>query len=330
MEPLPVPQSPAGAESASHARAEQRMLEDAQVLSLDGEYARNTLDSIGDGVLAIDLTGRVTYLNAVAERLTGWPRRSALGRPLEDVMNIVKGGTRGAVANPLEAAMRQDRAALLDANSVLIARDGREFAIEDTAAPVHDSHGLLVGAVMVFRDVTAARSLSQKMSHLAYHDSLTGLPNRLLLDERLAQTIAAAHRHRKSLAVMFLDLDGFKRINDSLGHAAGDLLLQSISQRLVGCVRGSDTVSRLGGDEFVVLLAELEHPRDAAIVADKIVADSRLPHQIGPHCLAAALSIGIGVYPADGAEAMTLLRNADLALSRAKAAGGGTFRFFRD
>jgi GGDEF domain-containing protein len=158
---------------------------------------------------------------------------------------------------------------------------------------------------MVFHDVSAARALSLKMSHLAHHDLLTGLPNRLLLNERLSQTIASAHRHRKSLALMFLDVDGFKSVNDSLGHAVGDRLLQSIARRLVACVRGSDTVSRQGGDEFVVLLAEMSH------------------------CLPATASIGIGVYSADGTDAESLLENADLALLRAKAQGRGSYRFFR-
>jgi diguanylate cyclase (GGDEF)-like protein len=218
----------------------------------------------------------------------------------------------------------------LNPNSVLIGRDGREFAIEDTASPVRDRHGRPAGAVMVFRDVSAARSLALQLSHLARHDVLTGLPNRLLLDERLSQTFASAHRERTAFAVMFMDLDGFKRVNDSLGHAVGDLLLQSISRRLAACVRDADTVSRQGGDEFVVLQPGLNSAADAAQVAGRIVAESKLPHQIGSHGLSVAVSIGIGVYPGDGQDAPTLLKHADMALLRAKAQGGGTFRFFGD
>jgi diguanylate cyclase (GGDEF)-like protein len=227
-------------------------------------------------------------------------------------------------------AMLRNQAASLGAHSVLIDRYGRESAIEDTAAPIRDRNGQVAGAVMVFRDVSVARALSQKMSHLAHHDFLTGLPNRLLLNERLAQTIASAHRNRKSLAVMFLDIDDFKRVNDSRGHAIGDRVLQSIARRLVACVRGSDTVSRQGGDEFVLLLAEMSHPEDAACIGEKIVADSKLPHSIGSLSVPATISIGIAVYPADGTEAETLLKNADFALLEAKARGRNTYRFFND
>jgi diguanylate cyclase (GGDEF)-like protein/PAS domain S-box-containing protein len=286
------------------------------------------LDCIGDAVLSADLAGRITYLNAVAERMTGWSRQDASGQPFADVMTILNGESREAVPNPLTLAMQHDRPVSLAPNSVLVGRDGREFAIEDTATPIHDRRGDLTGAVMVFRDVTAARSSALKLAHLAHHDFLTGLPNRLSLDHRLAQAITSAQRHHQSLAVMFLDMDGFKGVNDALGHAIGDQLLQSVSRRLVACVRGSDTVSRHGGDEFVVLLAELSRPEDAAGVAAKIAACLGLPHEIGSHSLSCPVSIGIGVYPADGTDAERLLKNADLAMLRAKAAGRGAIRFF--
>ena len=163
---------------------------------------------------------------------------------------------------------------------MLIRRDGYESAIEDTAAPIRDRRGQVTGAVIVFHDVGAARAMSLRMSYLAQHDFLTELPNRMLLNDRLTQAIASAHRHRKSLALLFVDVDHFKRINDSLGHAIGDQLLKSIARRLVACVRSSDTVSRHGGDEFVILLSEVAHPEDAAATADKILAACE---QIAPH-----------------------------------------------
>jgi diguanylate cyclase (GGDEF)-like protein/PAS domain S-box-containing protein len=290
------------------------------------DQARNTLDSIGDAVVSTDLDGRISYLNAEAERMTGWSRQEAHGRPLEEVLAIIDAVSRDSAPNPLAQVLQHDRPVALNANSVLVGRHGREFPIEDNATPIHDSRGRLAGAVMVFRDVSAARSLSLHLSHLAHHDVLTGLPNRLLLKERLSQAIASAHRHRRLLAVMYLDIDGFKHVNDFLGHATGDLLLQSFSRRLVASVRDSDTVSRQGGDEFVVLLAELAFVGDAARVAGTIVTASKLPHQIGSHCLTAGVSIGIGIYPADGATAEMLLQSADRALYRAKSGGRGTFR----
>jgi diguanylate cyclase (GGDEF)-like protein/PAS domain S-box-containing protein len=296
--------------------------------SLTEEHARNLLDSIGDAIVSTGLDSRISYLNPEAERMTGWSRQDAYGRPFEDVLGIIDGVSRDRAPNPLAHALKRGRRDGLNANAVLVGRHGREFAIEETATPIHDSRGRLSGAVMVFRDVGATRALSLQMTHLAHHDALTGLPNRLLLNERLSQAIASAHRHRRSLAVMYLDIDGFKHVNDFLGHVIGDLLLQSISRRMVACVRGSDTVSRQGGDEFVVLLSELDRPEDVADVAAKMVTDSILPHPIGAHCLTVSVSIGIGVYPADGMDEQTLLANADLALLSAKTAGRGTFRFF--
>src|ERR1019366_3790750 len=165
--------------------------------------------------------------------------------------------------NPMELAIQLDKAVGLTANCILVRRDGYECAIEDSAAPIHNREGQVTGAVIVFHDVSTARAVVLEMSHLAQHDALTDLPNRLLLNDRLTQAISLARRNHHRLAVLFLDLDGFKNINDSLGHSIGDKLLQSISTRLLACVRKSDTVSRQGGDEFVVLLSEVTHAADA-------------------------------------------------------------------
>jgi diguanylate cyclase (GGDEF)-like protein len=166
------------------------------------------------------------------------------------------------------------------------------------------------------------------MSYLAQHDFLTELPNRVLLNDRLARAIAAAQRHRSSLAVLFLDVDRFKHINDSLGHEIGDQVLRSIAQRLVDCVRNSDTVSRHGGDEFVVLLSEVTRAGDVALTANKILAAVSRPHRIANLDLHVTVSVGIGVYPDDGADAETLLKNADMALLQAKAHGRSNHEFF--
>jgi len=283
------------------------------------ERAQDTLDSIGDAVVSTDLAGNVTYLNPVAERMTGWSRPEACGRPLQEIVRIIDADTREPARDPLALAIRQDAAVGLSANCLLIRRDGHESAIEDTATPIHDRSGRLTGAVIVFHDVGAARAMSLRMSRLAQHDVLTGLPNRLLLDDRIERAIAAAHRRGSRLAVLFMDLDQFKRINDSLGHAAGDRVLQSVARRLVAAVRRSDTVSRHGGDEFVVLLSEVACAEDAAFSADKLLAEVAVPHRIGGQDLHVTASVGIGVYPADGTDAEALLTKADLALLQAKA-----------
>ena len=295
---------------------------------LEKERATVTLNSIGSAVLSTDISGNVTYLNVMAEGLTGWSRQDASGRPLSEVFRIIDGVTRETARNPMDLAMQQNKTVGLTPNCVLTRRDGYEIAIEDFAAPIHDRENRVTGAVIVFHDVTAARAISSHMSHLAQHDVLTDLPNRMMLTDRVDQAISLARRNRGSLAVLFLDLDNFKNINDSLGHSIGDRLLQSVAARLSACIRLSDTVGRLGGDEFVVLLTELKHPADAAISARKILAALMRPYRIGEHNLLVTASVGLSTYPADGQDAETLIRNADAAMYLAKKNGRDNYRFF--
>ena len=301
----------------------------AEVLYEEQERARVTLNSIGDAVMSTDVLGCVTYLNAVAESMTGWSRGEAAGHPIEEVFRIIDATTREAAQNPMTLAIRENKTVGLTANCVLIHREGGEVAIEDSAAPIHDRRGRVTGAVMVFRDVSMARAMSLRMSHLAQHDSLTDLPNRLLLNDRLTQALAQARRNRKRLAVLFLDVDRFKNINDSLGHDVGDHLLQTVAQRLLACVRSTDTVSRLGGDEFVILLSEVTHVQDAAVSADKILLALSAPCDIDQHELHVTASMGIVTYPDDGTDAGTLMKNADFAMYHAKDSGRNNYQFFK-
>ena len=312
---------------ALHNMIERKAVEEA--LFIEKERAQVTLNSIGDAVLSTDISGNVTYLNHAAESLTGWSREEALRRPVAEVFRIIDGATRQPARNPMELAVQQNKTVGLTANCILIRRDGLECAIEDSAAPIHDRRGQVTGAVIVFHDVTAARAMSFRMSHLAQHDSLTDLPNRLLLNDRLTRAIASARRNGNRLAVLFVDLDRFKDINDSLGHAIGDKLLQSVAERLVARVRNSDTVSRPGGDEFVVLLSELEHPEDAAVCAKKMLTALTAPHRIAQHDVHVTVSIGVSTYPEDGQDAETLVKSADTAMYQAKENGRNNYEFFR-
>jgi diguanylate cyclase (GGDEF)-like protein/PAS domain S-box-containing protein len=299
------------------------------VLFTEKERAQVTLNSIGDAVLCTDISGNVTYLNAVAEGMTGWSREEASGRPLTEIFEIIDGVTRQPIPNPMELAVVQNRTVGLTSNCILIRRDGRESAIEDSAAPIHDRDNNGTGAVIVFHDVSVARAISAKMSHSAQHDFLTGLPNRMLLNDRIGQAISFGARHKKKVGVLFLDLDGFKHVNDSLGHSVGDKLLQSIAKQLVNCVRGSDTVSRQGGDEFVVLLSEMEQSEDAAIAARKILHQVVKAHAIEQHDLHVTTTIGVSVYPDDGLDAETLIKNADTAMYQAKENTRQSYQFFK-
>ena len=270
-------------------------------------HVEATLDCLADAVLSTDLDGHITYLNLAAETLTGWSRQEAAGRPVGEVVKTVG----------------------LGADCVLIRRDGHQTEIEHSTTSILDVDGQLRGTVMVFRDAGTARELTRHLSHLAEHDTLTDLPNRLLLNDRLTRAIALAERHHKPLAVLFLDVDGFKAVNDSLGHAAGDAILRSIAARLGAAIRKSDTVSRYSGDEFVIVLPEIEQGDDAAVVARKLVRAASGPHRIEARNITVTASVGIALYPDDGRDAETLIKNADAAMYDAKRTGIGSFRLFR-
>jgi diguanylate cyclase (GGDEF)-like protein/PAS domain S-box-containing protein len=318
---------PRGLLRALRYAVERKMMEDA--LFVEKERAEVTLNCIGDAVVCTDTTGNITFLNLVAEKMTGWARHEATGRTMADVCQILDVTSRETIPNPMEMAVGENRTIHLPPNCILVRRDGFETPIEDCASPIHDREGLATGAVVVFRDVSAARAMALEMIHSAHHDFLTGLPNRMLLSDRVNQVIALAQRHGKKVAVLFLDLDGFKHINDSLGHAVGDKLLQSIAKCLVDCVRGSDTVSRQGGDEFVVLLSEVEHSEDAAITARRMLHAVAEVHPVGQHDLHITTSIGLSVFPDDGLDAETLIKNADTAMYQAKENGRQSFQFFK-
>lgn len=318
-------------DSYSFARAIRQMAEREtaeETLFTEKQRARATLDSIGDGVLSTDVLGNVNYLNGVAEKMTGWSRDEAFGKPFAEVFKIVDGVTREPSPDPMELAISRNKTVGLTPNCILVRRDGVESAIEDSAAPIHDRSGSISGAVIVFRDVTTSRAMADEMMHLAQHDTLTDLPNRTLLKDRLSQAIAIAHRNDTHVAVMFLDLDNFKHINDSLGHTIGDKLLQSVAARLVGSVRSSDTVSRHGGDEFVLLLSEIKHAADAGFAAGKIHISLGAPHHLDEHELRITASIGVSTYPEDGDDAETLLKKADTAMYRAKQKGRNSYQVF--
>jgi diguanylate cyclase (GGDEF)-like protein/PAS domain S-box-containing protein len=313
-------------------KALRNMLErasNAEALFREKERAQVTLDSIGDAVVCTDVSGNVTFLNPIAEALTGWPADEAVGRPFIQVFRIIDVSNHRRAIDPMASVIKANKASNLPEGSILIRRDGIESAIEDSTAPIHDRRGRVTGGVMVFHDVTQARAMAQKMSHLAQYDYLTDLPNRLLLNDRLSQAVSAAHRHQNHLAVLYVDVDRFKHVNDSLGHLIGDKLLLSIAHRLVASVRSSDTISRQGGDEFVILLSSIAHAADAALSAQKILTAASMPYRVEQHDLQITVSVGIAIYPDDGADAETLVKNADIAMLSAKDNGRNNYQFFK-
>ena len=296
---------------------------------LQEQRAKVILRCTGEAVLIADNAGHVTHLNTPAELMTGWSQDEARGRKLGEIFQIVDDVTQQPVGDAAAITMEEDKTALLISNCELVRRDGLEVSIRNSTAHTRDRHGNVSETVIVFHDVGAARAKSLQLSHLAQHDFLTDLPNRVLVNDRITQAIAFAARYSKQLAVMFVDLDLFKKINDSYGHAIGDKLLQSVASRLVACVRRSDTVSRQGGDEFVVLLSEVGHAEDAVFIARKILSALAEPYLIDQKHLQINASIGVSTYPGDGLDAQTLIHKADTAMYDAKKLGRNNCQFFR-
>jgi diguanylate cyclase (GGDEF)-like protein/PAS domain S-box-containing protein len=311
-------------------QSENSLLLNAAALFEEKERAQVTLNSIGDAVVSTDFRGRVKYLNRIAERMTGWSQSDAAGRLLDEVFFLVDSRTRDPVSCPAMRAIIENQTVSQGTASILIRKDGGELAVENLASPIHDTAGGVIGAVMVAHDVTAAREQSEKLARLALYDSLTGLPNRTLLVDRLGQALENACRNGTSVSVVFLDLDGFKSVNDTQGHAVGDQLLQAVAGRLLSCVRRSDTVCRYGGDEFVIVLADIAHESNAASCADKIVALINESFVIGGQQLRLGASVGIASYPDHAREAGLLIKYADIAMYQAKFSGRNRCQSFAD
>ena len=294
------------------------------------ELLQVTLESIGDAVITTDLKGAITWLNPVAERLTGWLNAEALGLPLAEVFNIVNEETRQVAENPVARCLQEGKISGLASNTVLIARHGAEYGIEDSASPIRDRDGQALGAVLVFHDVTEQRRLSREMSYRAKHDPLTGLTNRAEFELRLKRVLARAHEDASTNALMYIDLDQFKIVNDSCGHAVGDQLLKQISALLNVCVRKRDTLARLGGDEFGVILEHCS-VEQAERVAQQIcdaMDDFRFYHDSKRYRV--GTSIGLVPVNRDWPTPAAVMQAADTGCYAAKEAGRNRVHVWRD
>jgi len=312
-----------GEEHAAMATAvditERKSAEEA--LAREKELAQITLASIGDGVVRTDAAGLIDYLNPVAERLTGWETAEACGLPLMQVFNVIDEATRQPLPNPVERCLAEGRVVELPGYSMLQRRDGREFAIRDSVAPIRDRHGRITGSVLVFKDVTELRGMEHEMIYLASHDPLTDLINRREFEKRLELCLETAREADQRHALFYLDLDEFKVVNDTCGHLAGDEMLKQVTALLKSVMRKTDVLARLGGDEFGVLLADtsLEASRELGDRMRKAVKQYRFLWQ--ERIFAIGVSIGLVLITPESEDMAQVLSAADAACYVAKESG---------
>jgi diguanylate cyclase (GGDEF)-like protein/PAS domain S-box-containing protein len=289
---------------------------------------RGVLAALGEGVFGVDREGRCTFVNSAAVSMVGLPESEVLGQDTHTLFHHsdCNGRPYPRAECPVHKTTQDGR--IRHVEDWFTRKDGSCFPVELIVTPLEDD-GELAGAVVAIQDISERKKIEEKLRHLSYHDMLTGLPNRVLFSDRLKQAIAAAKRDKiHKLSIMYMDLDDFKEINDSLGHAAGDLVLKEVASRIQDCLRESDTAARLGGDEFVVLLPAIEAPDDAMFVAKKICHALCQPIDLGKHGLTVTTSIGIAVYPEHGSEEEALLKHADAAMYHAKESGRNTACLF--
>ncbi len=287
------------------------------------------INSMGCGVIITDENTCIETINPVAEALTGWRRCEAIGKNLLEVFQLKDTDTEEEMDNLAAQAIKTGKVLNLPENCKLVAKDGREISIGDTVAPVRGEDGKILGAVLVFQDISQRKKTEAELIRNAFYDSITGLPNRVLFIDRLTQAFEHSKRRKNyRFSVLFLDLDGFKGINDKFGHGMGDKLLVDISQLLKSSLRGGDTVARFGGDEFAILLEDIKEVTDATNVALRIQEKLETPFDIKERKILITASIGIALSCRSHEEPANLLDDADSAMYQAKEQGKARYIVF--
>jgi diguanylate cyclase (GGDEF)-like protein/PAS domain S-box-containing protein len=303
------------ADISTRKRAELQLYEEK-------EKAQVTLQSIGDAVITADADGRIEYLNPVAEELTGWETRDAAGRPVADIFQVVSETTRLPIDSPILRCLAEGRVVEIDEPSVLVNRRGQEISIQDSAAPIRDRSGRLIGVVMVFHDVSQERRLQRALTYQATHDALTGLINRREFETRLNDVLQSSRDDPSaSHVLMYLDLDQFKVVNDTCGHQAGDRLLKQLTSVVQTRIRASDTLGRLGGDEFGVLLQNCNLDTASRIAENLRQAIREFRFVWQDRVMNVGVSIGLAVINGDAETPAAVMSAADVACYSAKESG---------
>ncbi|MHB8744724.1 MAG: EAL domain-containing protein [Sulfuricaulis sp.] len=301
----------------------------ADLLYEQKERAEVTLHSIGDAVITTDDAGRIEYLNPIAEQLTGWPSADARGRPVSEVFVIINEVSRLPAINPVARCLRDGQIVALANHTVLIDRGGHEIAIEDSAAPIRHRDGHVIGVVMVFHDVSMSRAMAQQLTWQATHDTLTGLINRREFEKRLAVALAETKTNRHQHALLYLDLDQFKIVNDTSGHVAGDELLKQLSVVLQTRMREGDVLARLGGDELGVLLSYCPEDQARRVAENLRVTVKEFRFNWEGKSFDIGVSIGLVIVDAESISVAELLSAADMACYAAKDRGRNRVDVYR-
>jgi diguanylate cyclase (GGDEF)-like protein/PAS domain S-box-containing protein len=301
-------------ELAERKRAE-RELEERRL------YLEGVLGAAPDAIVTLDAHHRIVEWNLGAERLFGYSREEVIGQNIDDL--ITRPDVVGEAVGFTQTVMGGGE--IRATETVRYRKDGSVADVIVAGSPILVGDEL-IGVVAVYTDISERKWIEEQLAHIATHDALTDLPNRLLLNDRLNQALAHARRHQQKMALMMLDLDYFKQVNDTLGHSVGDQLLQVVGERLTSLVRESDTVARMGGDEFTLILPEVAEAEDAARVAEKILNGFRKPFVLDGHELHVTTSVGLAIYPDDGEDGGTLMKNADIAMYRAKQEGRNNYQ----
>jgi diguanylate cyclase (GGDEF)-like protein/PAS domain S-box-containing protein len=276
-----------------------------------------------DAIISKNMDGVITSWNRGAEKTYGYTRGEVVGR---DLSFLVPPERQVELQAIMERVLSGQPIECLETQR--LTKTGSVLDVSLSASPIKDTSGHIAGASAIFRDITQRKAAEKQVQFLAYYDALTGLPNRTLLQDRLIKALASARRQKNKVALLFLDLDRFKTINDSLGHSVGDLVLQQVAERLKKWGREQDTVARVGGDEFLIVLTAVKEPADAAVAAERLMDTMTAEFVAQGHSLGISCSIGISIFPEHGAEGETLIKNADAAMYSAKESGCNNFQFF--
>lgn len=293
------------------------------LLESESKY-RQLVESVQGGIWVIDHDARTTYVNPCMAAMLGYSVEEMLGKHLYSFMD--EAGIDICMRN-LE---RREQGLKEQHDFEFLRKDGRRIYANFETSQIMDDCGNKIGTIAGVMDITDRRRTEEIIMQMAYHDALTGLPNRRLFKDRLKMAMAHANRYKEKVGVLMIDLDRFKRINDTLGHSVGDILLKQVSGRLRQLVRTNDTVARMGGDEFMVVLPEMSDGKSAGLIAQKIIDSMKEPFMCNDHKLMISTSIGIALYPSDGRDCELLIKNADVAMYEAKHSGSdsGAYQYY--